>query len=111
MSAAENMTEHKTVATKIFWDNEVQNRPATVPPHSINGGSAERGGETNPFVMNDDGLEGEGEDGAESEEGAEGEEGDDDGDEPAAPAPAAAAKATKAWPRVDRVASTRSTHR
>ena len=44
----ENMTDHKNVTTKIFWQNDVQERAGTVPPYSINGGNAERGGEANP---------------------------------------------------------------
>ena len=40
----DNITQHKTCTTDIFWQFEVQNRPATVAPHSINGGNAEAGG-------------------------------------------------------------------
>ena len=40
--------EHgKTVATDIFFKFNRQERPAVVPPHQINGGSASRGGTYN----------------------------------------------------------------
>ena len=42
------MGEHgKTVATDIFFKFNRQERPAVVPPHQINGGSASRGGTYN----------------------------------------------------------------
>ena len=50
---AEAIVRHKTCTTDIFWENKVQNRPATVPPFCINGGSAAQGGEANPFVYCD----------------------------------------------------------
>ena len=43
----ELITKFRTCTTDIFWELEVQNRPATVPPHQINGGSAAAGGEHN----------------------------------------------------------------
>jgi hypothetical protein len=45
----ENMTEFKDCVTSIFWEHEVQERAATVPPFHINGGNAAAGGEANPF--------------------------------------------------------------
>ena len=37
------------MTTRIFDEFEIHNRPSVVPPHKINGGSAGRGGDTNPF--------------------------------------------------------------
>ena len=45
----DQITKFKTNCTDIFWLHKVQNRPATVPPHSINGGSAAMGGIENPL--------------------------------------------------------------
>ena len=43
----DEITQYKTCTTDIFWHFQVQNRAATVPPHSINGGNAEVGGVEN----------------------------------------------------------------
>ena len=40
---------HETVSTPIFWKYDIQSRPSSIPPHSIDGGNAAKGGETNHF--------------------------------------------------------------
>jgi len=61
---------------------DVHNRPAIVPPHSINGGSAAKGGESNPFQRSSTKRssrdEEEGEEGDAKGSDTEGEEGDED---------------------------------
>ena len=53
----DQITKFKTSCTDIFWLHRVQNRPATVPPHSINGGTAAGGGTVNPLSDYDLDLE------------------------------------------------------
>ena len=53
----DQITKFKTCCTDIFWLHRVQNRPATVPPHSINGGTAAGGGTVNPLSDYDLDLE------------------------------------------------------
>ena len=76
----ENSTKHKTAATSIFWKHEVQNRPATVPPHAINGGNASRGGEANPFRRGPGEWADSTVEGLSSDDEAGGEDDDGDGD-------------------------------
>ena len=73
---ADEITDNKTCASDIFYDFKVMNRPAVVPPYTINGGSADTGGVHNLF-----------EEGEEPEENhlptgvADEDDDDDDGDE------------------------------
>lgn len=46
----EALDQLKTCTTDIFWDHNIQNRPAVLPPYSINGGNAARGGQVNLFI-------------------------------------------------------------
>ena len=50
LACTEALDQMKTCTTDIFWEHNIQNRPAVLPPYSINGGNAARGGQVNLFI-------------------------------------------------------------
>ena len=50
LACTEALDQLKNCTTDIFWEYNIQNRPAVLPPYSINGGNAARRGQVNLFI-------------------------------------------------------------